>query len=115
MVLLVNIFMQEQYVPTKTELAEAICCLSKQFTCTLLDEICLNGQFIKCALQTIVTLVQSLHLMKQEYTKLLYQLAWTLGILNSEKNEYSNLFIEYDGIKVLLNLIEVFAKNTELC
>ena len=46
--------------------------------------------------------------LKTEYLQLLYPMVWSLGILNSEKNRYAEIFIQNDGINTILKLVEQY-------
>ena len=35
-------------------------------------------------------------------------MVWTLGILNSEKNRYAEQFINQNGVKCILNMVQMY-------
>ena len=48
-----------------------------------------QAKVVTVLIETINEIVPSIRQLKTEYLKLLYNMVWTLGILNSEKNRYA--------------------------
>ena len=66
------------------------------------------GHYIQGTIKTFEEIIPSIHIFRSEYMKLLYNLVWSLGILNSEHYPFSDEFVKFNGIKVTLDLINMY-------
>ena len=46
--------------------------------------------------------------MKNEYIRLFYNLVWSAGLLNAEKNRYAEIFCNQGGVDIVLSMVNSY-------
>lgn len=111
--LLSNTMFMEQCIPVKAMVAECICDFIKLAHKSMFETLILKSEFVQKSILVIDQLTTSkiaispefIH-MKGEINKLAYNIVWSLGMINSERTDFANIFTHSGGVAVCLALIE---------
>lgn len=111
--LLCNTLFSDQSIPVKALLAECICDFLKLTSWSMFETLIIRSEYVQKAILILEQLVTSkiaiasdyIH-MKGEINKLAYNIVWSLGMINSERAGFANIFINSGGVAVCLKLIE---------
>ena len=86
-----------------------MCDLVKQFNCDVLDHYVDKGNYINGSLLTLIESLKTIKTFKSTLQKLFYNLVWSIGILNSEHNRYADMFINSNGVNIVLKLVNDYS------
>lgn len=116
-----NMLNTEQSLPVKSMLAECICDFIKLTNWQMFEPLVLHSGYMQKAIAIVDHVVTSemainptLVHFKSEINKLVYNLVWSLGMLNAERPEFSNVYLESGGVMVCLRLMEQYHCHCEM-
>jgi hypothetical protein len=92
----------ENNLRVKTELAECLCEIIKQFDCLVFAVLDGKGDYIEKVIKVLGEMAKSIRYLRYEYSDLAMNLIWSLGIMNSENPHYGEIFVSNGGINTIL-------------